>query len=463
MTSVAEILISGLKAAGTPRIFGVPGDGSHAELLESAQAQGLPFIPVRQETAASIMAAVTGDLTGKPGAALGVNGLVVARPDRAPMTLLTGRHPDDRAPAAEWTFIVTPESAAEWVATSLVPAPLPPPDRVALDAAADLMRDADRPVLLVGLQCRTSEDAKWLRALAESMPAPVLTTSKAKGAVPDPHPLCLGVLGGEGNEEVIRTADLIVALGLDPVELPPHHWEYSAPVVHLGRSPHSGGPYTSAVEVVGEISAILEELAPRLRQQTKSNWDVALVDRVKRSMGKRFAAATTGLAPSRVVQIAREFTPAGTIASVDPGDHVSVVTAFWQAVEPGEFLISHDRASIGFALPAAIAAQLVHSDRRVLCFTGASGLLSAAAELETVVSLKLPVVVIVFNGRAGSAGPDLAALARGFGLSAFTVGTDAEFHSAFLRAVSGSGPTLVDARIDPSGDETGGRGGGSGV
>src|SRR5262249_4394843 len=144
-----------------------------------------------------------------------------------------------------------------------------------------------------------------------------------------------------------------------------------------------------------------------------------------------------GLAPHRVVQMARELTPAGTIATVDAGAHMFPVTAYWHAVEPGELLISNGLATMGFALPAAIAAQLVHPERRVVCFTGDGGLMMAAAELETVARLRLPLLIIVFNDAALSliqikqdqmgyggtslryAGPDLALLARSFGLEAF--------------------------------------------
>jgi len=138
-------------------------------------------------------------------------------------------------------------------------------------------------------------------------------------------------------------------------------------------------------------------------------------------------------------------------------------------VEPGEFLISNGLATMGFALPAAIAAQLAWPERRVLCFTGDGGFMMVAAELETAVRLQLPVTVIVFNDAALSliavkqeqkgyegvsmryAGPDPAALARAFGMPARTVTDEPGFAAALGASLAASGPTLIDARIDPSG------------
>src|SRR5206468_1493731 len=179
------------------------------------------------------------------------------------------------------------------LATSCRPDPPPYPDREALDRAARAISDASRPLLLAGSHCRSSDAAQWLRAFVEALPAPLLTTARAKGALPDPHPLMLGVLGVSGVEaRLLGRADLVIAIGLD----------------------------------------------------------------------------------ARVVRLAREVTPAGTIATADAGAHYAGVATSWHAIAPREFLVPSSLATAGFALPAAIAAHLVHPDRRVVCFTGANEL-----------------------------------------------------------------------------------------
>jgi acetolactate synthase-1/2/3 large subunit len=524
MPTVAEILVDGLRRAGVQRMFGVPGGGSNLELLEAARAQGLPFVLCHQESAACVMAAVTGELTGTPGAALSTLGPGVAASatgvahaflDRSPMIYLSDRHPAALldfashqafdhaaflAPVVKGSLAVTPESAGHWiahaaqlamkeprgpvhldlpadvagraavpVAAAAAPGMPQQPAAADLDRAAAMIRQAKRPVVLAGLQCRGAE-TKWLRAFAEALPAPVLTTYKAKGALPDPHPLAMGVFtGGVLEEPAVGRADLIIAFGLDTVELIPRRWTYTAPVLSLARSPSgAGGYFTPALEVVGDLGAMLEELAPRLHGH-HADWDVVEVDRLRRDRQRALEIGVPGLAPHRVVQITRELTPAGSIATVDAGAHMFQAAEYWQAVEPGEFLISNGLATMGFALPAAIAAQLVRPEQRVVCFTGDGGFMMVAAELETAVRLRLPITVIVFNDAALSlieikqeqkgyagvsmryAGPDLAAFARSFGVTSWSVTDEAGFTSAFIAAQRAPGPTLIDARIDPTG------------
>jgi len=533
MSTVADVLVAGLVEAGVSRLFGVPGGGSSLELLEAARAAGLPFVLCHTESAAVIMAAVTAELTGRPGAVLATlgpgvtasaTGLAHARLDRAPLVFLSDRHPeaalrftthqwlDHQAlvgPIVKASLMVTPATAGRCIAEALAvalgeprgPVHLDLPadvagapaadtrsavsapegaglDDAALERAAALIRDARRPVVVAGLGCR-GVDSKWLRAFAEAVPTPVLTTYKAKGVLPDPHPLAMGVFtGGALEEPLVSRADLIVAVGLDTVELIPRAWPYTAPVLSLARcasdapglaAPGGGRYFAPALELVGDLGAILEELAPRLGRRVAADWDVAWLDRVRRERHAALEVAVPGLAPHRVVQIAREATPAGAIATVDAGAHMFPATAYWLATEPGECLISNGLATMGFALPAAIAAQLCHPDRRVVCLTGDGGLMMVAAELETAARLALPVIAIAFDDRSLSlieikqeqkgyagasmryAGPELAAMARAFGWRAFDAASETELGRALTAALAGAGPALIAARIDASG------------
>jgi acetolactate synthase-1/2/3 large subunit len=535
--TVAELIVEGLLRADVPRLFGVPGGGSNLEVLEAARARGLPFVLCHQEWAATIMAAVTGELTGRPGAVLSTlgpgvtasaTGLAHAMLDRSPLLYLSDRHPagvlayathqyvDHAAhlgPIVKGSVTVSPDSAGHWVAhavqlalaeprgpvhldlpadvagapavpvaTTMTPPTVPVPDDALVERAAEMIRGAKRPLVIAGLGCRAA-DAKWLRAFCEALPAPVLTTYKAKGAIPDPHPLAMGIFtGGALEEPLVRRADLIITFGLDTVELIPRRWSYPAPVLSLARGPSSdprlraagGGAYfTPALEVVGDLGTILEDLAPRImRRDVKADWDVAEVDRIRRERAAALEVPVPGLAPHRVAQIARELTAAGSIATVDAGAHMFQTTTYWHALEPGELLISNGLATMGFALPAAIAAQLVHPGRRVVCFTGDGGLMMVVSELETVARLRLPIVIVVFNDAALSlievkqeqkgfegvsmryAGPDLIALGRAFGIRALAATDEPTLHGALIAAQTAPGPTLIDARIDPSGYRT---------
>ena len=478
-STVADVVVDGLKRAGTPRLFGVAGLETNLPLLEAAREGGLPLTLASRATTAGIMAAVAGDLVEAPGAALvgsgrgvttTIDGVADAFVDGAAMVLLTERL-SGKLLACKASLSVTAESAAHRIAhatrlaateprgpvhleipaevarqpalplaTSCRPDPLPPPDRGALDGAARLLARASRPLLVAGLHCRSTSVQPWVRALAEALPAPVLVTCRAKGALPDPHPLMLGVLGVDGvDERLLKRADLVVGLGLDALELVQSPWWSTVPVLGVGP-PQALGDRIPAVAVVGDVAVVLEELAPRLRDRERADWDVAELDRLKR---ERFAAgAGPALARRGIVRVAREATPAGTIATVDAGSHLVDVAIAWHAVAPREFLASNGRATAGFALPAAIAAHLVHPDRRIFCFTGTDGLAAAATELETATRLGAPIVVIVF-GASTSAAPDLMRLAQGFGVTALAADSEARFGEALSRALRTAGPSLV--------------------
>src|SRR5262249_27429730 len=195
-------------------------------------------------------------------------------------------------------------------------------------------------------------------------PAPALTTTKAKGVLPDPHPLALGLVGPAIGQSLLDRADLVVAVGVDAVELRSRPWPVLTPVLHLGRTSHARALHPR-VEVIGDIALLLEELAPRLRRGARADWDVAELDRLKHSAAA-LARADRSL-EARVLHIARELTPAGTIAAVGPVAHVDAVAAAWQAVAPSELLIDAERAN--FAPAAAVAAALHHPDRQLICVT----------------------------------------------------------------------------------------------
>jgi acetolactate synthase I/II/III large subunit len=265
----------------------------------------------------------------------------------------------------------------------------------------------------------------------------VLVTPKAKGALPDPHPLALGLL--VADSAVLRRADLLIAIGLDAVEVAPGVLPARTPVVHAGRSA-SPGLYRPVAEAIGDIALIIEELAPRLRTRDRADWDVAELDRMKRATAVVPAALASLLAPHRVVMIARELTASGTIATTD-----LPVAAYWQAVAPRELLIPNGLATFGYALPAALAAQLAHPQRRVVAFAGASGLLASGHDLATAVARELPIVVVACNDTREA--HDVASFARDASAAVHAADSEESFRKAFYEALTAHRPAVVDARL----------------
>ncbi|MQA97036.1 MAG: hypothetical protein GEV11_21215 [Streptosporangiales bacterium] len=511
---LAKVVAESLAAAGSRVVFGIPGGGNNLELIGAAEDAGMRFVLGHTEAAAAYMASVHGELTGTstaclatrgPGAANAVNGVAQAWLDRQPLVMLTDAvsaadtprighqridQPATFAPITKWSGAVGAAGAGDVMKrlVALTLAGRPGPVHVDLDpgagtasavpegasvrsgdlgAVAEAVRRARRPVVLVGLGARDAAGA--VRELVRGTNVPVLPTYKAAGVVPSSGPNAAGLLTGATVEApVLEAADLILAVGLDTVELIPAPWRYEAPVVTLAPWPEESPYFTPAHEVVGPLAELLQDL-PRLND----DWEPGYAAAQRAACVERLVAgppAREGLAPWEVVAAVRDVAPAGSVATVDSGAHMLAAMPQWAAEEPGELLISSGLATMGFALPAAIAAGLARPDRRTFCFTGDGGLGMVLAELETLARLNLPVTVVVFNDSAlslikvkqrptGHGGApaiayrpvDYAALAAAHGLTSSVVGTVPALTEAATAALKTSGPTLIDARVDPAG------------
>jgi acetolactate synthase I/II/III large subunit len=487
---VADVVVDALARGGAATVFTAPGGRGVATLTEAAARRGLRIVETTRAAAACTMASVTGFLTDTPGAAaLSLEGcgpevqaaLDQATRDRAPLVVLTdGAFAGpfvgsvkasvgvEVGAAAHWSayaiqcalteprgpviLFANPEEAVQPavpLATAVRPGPPPVPDASALDAAAACLIDAERPVLVAGLQCRAPEVGAWLRALAESLPAPVLVTAGGKGALPDPHPLHLGLLGhGRRFESVLDRADLVVAIGVDALEVSPSVWPARVPVLRLASSPWTGAEEWAPREITGDIALIIEELAPRLRGRQRADWDVAELDRIKRVITASLApSAHTGrLTVSTVVRIVREATPPGTIAVAALDDDTDTATAAWLAVAPGELVAPSPPERSGFAVPAALAAQVAYPRTRVVCFASARQVLDAADELATIARLALPVLVLVSGSPDDMALEDVARSADRAAWMTTAVSGEPGLRMAIEAALSAARPALIDAR-----------------
>jgi acetolactate synthase-1/2/3 large subunit len=446
--TVADLLVAGLLRAGTSRLFAGPAAKGSA-LVDAARLHDLAVSVAGSDTAACLMAAVTGELTGAPGAAVipgaglaaAEGALAYARSEWAPLIVVTDGEGSPAA-LAKQSLRVGPSSAGHWiahaarlslaepwgpvhldvadsagsaalpVAARATPDPEPAPEPETLDRAAELIARSQRPLIVAGRGARGPETVAWLRAFAEARPAPVLVTPKARGVMPDPHPLTLGTIGA-GAADVLSRADLLVSIGVDPIELRGLDWP-RLPILRLARAAADDG--APALDVTGDPALTLEELAPRLRDAPRADWDVAELDRLKRSRVVRDVSSAAAL----VARTARALCPAGTVATVDAEDYAPAVIGAWEAVMPGDLLTSTVLGLPGFALPAAIAAQLARPRHRALCFTSLRGIAPALGELATAAQTEPAPIVIVLPDRAPAlAAPTRATFAdvvRGLGL-----------------------------------------------
>ena len=522
-------IVAALAGAGTRVMFGVPGGGPNLDVVGAAGAAGLRFVLTHTETAAAIMAATSADLTGAPGALLvtrgpglasAVNGIAHAALDRLPLVVIAdtvraaeaGRVSHQRLDQAALGRSVAKavltvggdqagQVAAQAVRLALATPPGPvivlmddgaaagppgPPGQEGPERAADLgplataLDQARRPVLLAGAQAVRHTAA--IRAAVAGRGIPVLHTYRARGIVPDAAAEAAGlVTGGTMEWPLLARADLIIGLGVDEAEMIPAAWEYAAPTLLVGGSPAgqtgAAGYFTGATTLTAPLPAAIELLAawtPAAGPRWAPGAGRAARAETARRLGLAARAAPGTLAPQQAAAVARARTPPDTIATVDAGAHMLAVMPLWEVDQPRRLLISSGLATMGFALPAAIAAAVCArppspAGQPVVAFTGDGGLGMTLADIETAVRLRLRIVVIVFNdaalslikikqrpaGQGGAEAVDygpvsFAGVATAMGAAAATAGTEAELASALDAALHRNGPTVIDAAVDPA-------------
>jgi acetolactate synthase I/II/III large subunit len=525
--TAAEAMARALREAGVRRMYGVPGGGSIIDLIEAGRRAGIRFVLTATEGAGAMMAATEGDLGGAPGvclttlgpgAANAANGVAHAALDRAPLLIVTDRYPAALPAAvtrqrvdharlygglAKASFTVTAPRAGgavgRAVRLALMPprgpvhldfpsdaagkpsppfrppsAPRPPaPSARALERARALVARARRPLILAGLGVCSDAAAKALVVLAERLGAPVLTTYKAKGTIPDAHPLAAGPLaGGTFEDRLVGRADLLVAIGLDTVELFPRPWGYPQPVLDVSEDPVSARAFRPALQVIGDLAASAEALAGA-GGGPAPGWGAAAAGAFKAEARRRLAAASAqgrgGMAPHRAIEIAREVAPPDTVVAVDSGAHMFLASVFWDAPGPRTYLASSGLATMAYAVPGALAAKLRAPGRPVLAVIGDGGLLMVAGELATAARERAAIVVLCVNDAALTLikvkqaakrypamgvdlpGIDFARLADAMGARGYVARAEAELTAALREAFACGAPAVVDARVDPRG------------
>jgi len=304
---------------------------------------------------------------------------------------------------------------------------------------------------------------------------PALHTYRARGVLPDSGAEAAGlVTGGTMEWPLLSAADLIVGLGVDEAEMIPARWDYVGRTILVSEpgAPPAHGWFTGATELTMPIDDALDVLAAG--PGGTMEWAPDAGRAAKTDAARRLAAAATAapgrLAPQQVVATARACAPPETIATVDAGAHMLVAMPLWHVTQPKMLLTSSGLATMGYALPAAIAAALCQPQAAVLAFTGDGGLGMTLAEIETAVRLSLRVIVIVFNdaalslitikqnpaGHGGEAAvryrpTSFAAAAAAMGAAGAAVSSERELAAALTDALARPGPTVIDAHVDPAG------------
>ncbi len=359
----------------------------------------------------------------------------------------------------------------------------------AVAKALELIGVARSPVILVGNGVARRHAARQpavsaLRRFAERSRIPTTWTYMAKGVVDPGSPFALGPVGLQrpgvelANVPELADADLVIAIGYDLVEWAPVLWnpKRDKVVVHVdSTAAELDGHYQPAIELVGELDESLAALASAVTARVPGT--ETLSSRDTRSLvaagspRARGPSVPAALAPLAVVRGLRSVLAPDDIVVSDVGAHKVWLARHFATGAPNTVIISNGLASMGIAVPGAIAAKLVHPERKVVAFTGDGGLLMNVQELETAKRLNTAIVVVVLvDGRLGVievnerrrfgrtfgtsfGNPDFVQLARAFGIPGFAVERPGDLGATLRRALDLDEPALVAVPWDDAAND----------
>jgi acetolactate synthase-1/2/3 large subunit len=352
--------------------------------------------------------------------------------------------------------------------------PRPPAaDPAQIEAAAQRIITAERPVIIAGNGVRIAQAYEQLQTLAEAAGLPVATTAAGKGTFPETHPLALGVFGTFGTPAAnacLGDADLVLVVGsklspsdtawentklLDPtrqsfvqIDIEPRNasWNYPAETVVLGDAAQILGALTEAVKgrADGRFQAAVRRVAKHREAQGYFN-DPAYTSNEK------------PILPQRVIGELMRNLPENGIVTCDAGENRILMTHYYQTKAAGGFLQAAGSGPMGFGIPAALAAKLVYPERPVVACVGDGGFAMTMNGLMTALEHDIPITVVVFNNKAlgwvlHGSGPfaaefkdfDHAGIARAMGCRGVRVEDPEALGPALQEAIAAKTPTVID-------------------
>lgn len=528
--NTAELLVRCLENEGVEYVFGLPGE-ENLHVLEALRHSSIQFITTRHEQGAAFMADLYGRLTGKagvclstlgPGATNLMTGVADANLDGAPLVAITGQVGTDRmhieshqyldlvamfAPVTKWNAqIVRPSITPEIVrkafkiaqsekpgavhidlpeniaAMSVTGEPLTKDSREktyasfrSLGKAAVAISKAKNPIIFAGNGAIRANASEALTEFATRLNIPVVNSFMGKGVIPYTHPLALWTVGLQQRDLIscaFEQADLIIAVGYDLVEYSPKKWnpEGKIPIIHIGATPAEiDSSYIPQIEVVGDISDSLAEIMKQADREGKPTPSaVELRSDIRHDYEQYANDDGFPIKPQKIIYDLRQVMGPEDIVISDVGAHKMWMARHYHGDRPNTCIISNGFAAMGIAMPGAVAAKLVHPERKVVAVTGDGGFMMNCQELETALRVGTPFVTLVFNdggygliewkqqnhfGKGESAfvkfgNPDFVKFAESMGLKGYRVTSAADLIPTLKTALEQDVPTVIDCPVD---------------
>lgn len=525
-STVSDALIREMEAWGITLIFGLPGTSSLGLVDAVRKNSNMRYIVVRHEENAAMAASAYNKLTGKiaacltiagPGATNLTTGLYDAKEDGASVLSLNGQvesqytgpygiqEIDQDAffrPVTVYNNTIYDRSKAilllnlalkyatlrHGVAQLSVPndiqkqrldpahtkreicisRPHIVPDEQELVRAAEALNHAEHPVIIAGWGSYGEGDA--IIALAEKIRAPILTTYRAKGIIPEDHPWVVGVLGSVGSPQaraLVNDADLILTLGVGFSKFT--NIPTDKVLIQVDTNPVRLGKGLKAIPLWGNCALALPKITEKVAKREDAGI-LAAIARMKQEwqeqLDREADPEAVPVRPPYIMKVLSEIVPDDAVITVDVGEN-----QWWFGrnfrMKRQRFAMSGYLATMGFGFPAAIAAKIAYPEKQVFCITGDGGFSQAMSDFVTAVKYNLPMVVVVLdnhqlgmiqveqltehypNYATDLLNPDFAAYAEACGGTGITVRKPGELKEAIIRAMSLNVPVIVDVDTDP--------------
>jgi len=526
-STVSDVMVAQMAEWGVKYIFGIPGTSSLGLIDAIRKNKKIKYIQVRHEQTAAFMASAYGKLTGNvaacltvagPGATNLATGLYDAKLDHSPVLALTGqveRHnvgTDATQEIDQDSFfepicvfnktVMSKEQSTVLVAQAIKHAIMErgvshigiPNDvqKLPYDAtiksfegnlanlaisqskkhimsAVSVINDSKRPVIIAGFGSMGQGDN--LIKLAEKITSPIITTFRGKGVINEDHPLYMGSHGGVGStaaSHMVQNSDLLIVIGSsfsDLTKIP------EKPTVQIDIDPMIiAKTYPVKVGLVGNSAELIPELLTLVNERQNNDY-LEEMGRLKKNWIKQLEAEIqtdkTPIRPQYIIKLLNQQLDDDVILALDVGENAWWVGRNFWMTNKQKILLSGNLGSMGFGLPAALAAQITYPDRQVACITGDGGFSMVMADFMTAVKYELPIKVFLLNNQqlgmimqeqkvekytnwqTELQNCDFAGYAENCGGLGIKVNASEELLSAVDNALKSKKPVLVDINTDP--------------
>lgn len=525
MKKAAQLIADRLASIGCTHAFGIPG-GEVLALVDALATAGIEFVLVKHENNGGFMGEGVWHGSGAPavlvatigpGLANAINVIANAAQEQVPMIVLTGCvDPVDALTYTHQVFdhqaLLRPLVKASFQAVEggigpmldkVIDAMLSDPpgpvhidlpvklaetpqkmpaapavrparavaDPAAIDAVRERLDRAKRPLLIAGLELLHHKAEAATAELALARGIPVITTYKAKGVVPEDHPLALGGAGLSPKADrilmpLIADSDLILLAGYDPIEMRVgwrDPWPDSSVAVEFAATPRRHGMHRADTVLLGDLDNNLKRLSNGIK--LGPSWVDGEAEQAREAL--RAAFADQGVwGPEAVFALARNLAPRTAIVTADSGAHRILLSQQWQCYGPRDLRQSSAFCTMGVAVPLAAGSKIAEPERPVIAFIGDAGLEMGIGELATLRDRGLAVIIVVLVDRSlalielkqrasqlASVGvdfpaTDFAAIAKAYGGNGWTVNDRAGFSDAFGQALKSNKFSVIACEID---------------